>query len=83
MARIGFQQGFDDDALGGAIHFADVIRVGFLGHSEVVEVVGGTVNQISGTTRGLHRDVEHGVHISTTFLMSWGNPARILVGIAF
>jgi hypothetical protein len=45
--------------------------MGFLGHGEVVEVVGGTVNKIAGATRGLHRDVEHGVHISTTFLMSW------------
>jgi hypothetical protein len=49
----------------------------------MVEVVGGAVNQLAGANSGLHRDVEHGVHISTTFLMSWGNPARILVGIAF
>jgi len=36
----------------------------------VVQIVCGTVDQVSGATSGLHRDVEHGVHISTTFLMS-------------
>jgi hypothetical protein len=40
------------------------------------------VNQVSGATRGLHRDVEHGVHISMTFLMN-EEAAAILVGIAF
>src|SRR5512145_1297133 len=62
MAGIGFQQGLDDDALGGAIHFADIIRMGFFCHGKVIEVVGGTVDEIAGATSGLHRDVEHGVH---------------------
>ena len=62
MVRKGIQQGFDNGLLGCAIHFADVIGVRFLGDGEVVEVIGGAVDQVSGATRGLHRDSEHGVH---------------------
>jgi hypothetical protein len=43
----------------------------------VVDVVGSPVNEISGATRGLHRNVEHGMHESETFLMN-EETARIL-----
>jgi hypothetical protein len=70
MVRIGIQQRFDDGPFGSPVHLADEIRVGFPGDGEVVDLVGGTVDQIAGATRGFHRDVEHGMHIGTTFLMS-------------
>src|SRR3990167_11470695 len=62
MVRIGIQQGLDDGLLGDAIHFADKIRVGFSRYGKVIDLVGRTVNQVTGATRGLHRDVEHGMH---------------------
>jgi hypothetical protein len=54
--------------------------VGFFADGEVIDLVGRALNKIAGATRGFHRDVEHGMHVGTTFLMSWGNSARILVG---
>ena len=80
MGRIGVQQSLDDGLLGGAIHFADEIRVGFPGDGEVIDLVGGAMNQIAGATRGLYRDVEHGMHKYDLF-NELGNSVRILIGI--
>jgi len=44
----------------GAIHLADEIRVDFFSDGEMIDLVGGAVNQIAGATRGFYRDVEHG-----------------------
>ena len=62
MGRIGVQQGCYDGLLRSTIHLADVIGVRFLGDSEVIEIIGGTVDQIAGAASGLHRDGEHGMH---------------------
>ena len=61
MVGIGVQQGLDDGLLGGPVHFADKIRMGFFGDREVVYLVGAAINQIAGATCGFHRDVEHGM----------------------
>ena len=80
MIWVGIEQGFDNGALGGTVHFADVVGVGFLGDGKVIEIVGSTVDQIAGATRGFNRDVEHGMHGNLTF---FNEQLRILVGIAF
>ena len=62
MVWVDIKQRFDDGLFGSTIHFADIIGIGFFGDGEMAEIVGGTVDQIAGATRGFHRDVEHGMH---------------------
>lgn len=62
MVGIGLSQHINDGALSRLIDFGDEIVVIFGGDAQLLYLERGASDDRSGTTRGFHRDIDHGVH---------------------